>query len=179
MEIAKNRGSSDTATISLTEKRRIEYISIIGKFTKSADNTLHDKLNRKSANIPSTGTVCNLYETPPQCYQWSGPLVPIVLCWYIPYQQDIYRLLKNFNMKVFHRCILLILAVDLVKEYQHSPRFKKIYPYIGQNQLQSLVSAQRVKTEVLDYSMINKIILPHQYTRKGNKITPNILLVLP
>ena len=40
---------------------------------------------------------------------------------YIPYQQEMEKLLQDFSSKVLHSYNLSVHAVDLAKEYQYSP----------------------------------------------------------
>ena len=87
--------------------------------------------------------------------------------------------LQTVSTKVLYAQKLPVHAVDLAKEYQYFPKFKDINLYIVSNHVPTPISAQRrVKTDVLNCVVINKIVFCIKSNRKLN-ITPNILLVIP
>ena len=73
---------------------------------------------------------------PEYCQQsaLSGPHYThlTILYRYIPHQQEIDKLLKNFSTKLLHIYNLILHAVNQTKEYQHPFRFQVIYLYIVQ-----------------------------------------------
>ena len=87
----------------------ISYQSL-ANLRKPAKNTLQDQLNAKIGNTSNSDTLSGLHETPSEQYQQTGSLVVIntpiiVLHREISHQQEMDRLLRNFNAKVLQTYI--------------------------------------------------------------------------
>ena len=88
--------------------------------------------------------------------------------------------LKNFSCKVPHTYSLPVHAIDLVKEYQYSLRFKEMCLYIVETSCHpQFLPKKRVWTDALNYIVINNPLFSINAKEKFIKITLNILLVIP